>query len=799
VYNNQGTLAGGITVGQGEHPDGYLAGSGIIPDPGSCRTENGLATNAQLPFCFNVNVTVHNNYITNNASEGDELFSATPSGAGGAAFCTGDDYYKFNYNWVCGNMSTGDGAGVSQMGFVWHSASDTGRGIQHNQILFNQSTNPTTPSNGGGLMIMSAPDTDPICPGEPDVDCSHAFGTVGDGLGPNLLVNANLILGNAAEAGSGGGIRFQGVNGVEVSNFPSGNTQTSWYSVDVTNNIIANNVAGWDGAGVSLQDSLVVNLVNNTIVSNDSTAASGALFGAFFATQASAPTPCPPDFLNQNGGNALCVPLSLPQPAGVSSSGHSAEFLASLPATITCPPGHGSGGTGTGGRINGDCRTVSQPVLRNDVIWRNRSFNIVVADPKAGELQATVTLVPQLNQASTGACVTPQDPKHYWDIGFRGDSNQSNSNWGPNSHDSGHIMSPTYSVLTDITSYGGANNTSGSPVLVSQYCNGSRIPPENPDASAWYNVPPGTNETNIPTPVFSLTAGATVDESNNWVNINWGPLSLENPVTHSTLANFNLGSGSSAIDKASADAPPDDFFGTARPLGCTPDIGAVEAPGTPTVCVTPSSLAFGNIRVGQTSSAQTLTVRNATAASTPLTLTFSSNQFIRQGGSCGANLNANTSCTIGVAFRPTTAGQKAGTLTIAWSGGQATGSPVQLTGNGFQFSFALGSGTTSGVTITNIFGATTVNFGSKPVNSVNDAVTVVTNTGTSSVTFGTNTVTGTRFTKQADTCSNTTLAANASCTVTVRFNPNNNAIRLGALTLVDNTGTTLQTIVVSGQ
>ncbi len=64
------------------------------------------------------------------------MFSATPSGAGGVAFCTGADNYQFNYNWVCGNMSTGDGAGVSHLGFIWNG------NIQHNTILFNQSDQP---------------------------------------------------------------------------------------------------------------------------------------------------------------------------------------------------------------------------------------------------------------------------------------------------------------------------------------------------------------------------------------------------------------------------------------------------------------------------------------------------------------------------------------------------------------------------------------------------------------------------------------------------------------------------------
>ncbi len=576
VTNNQGTLAGGITIGQGEHPPAYLAGA-TNADPGSCVTGFGVPANTQLPYCFDRFVNVHHNAVTLNASEGDELFSASPSGAGGVAFCTGADNYQFNYNWVCGNLSTGDGAGVSHMGFVWDAS------IQHNTILFNQGTNPTTPSNGGGLLIMSALDTDPICPGEPDADCAHAYGSVGDGIGRNLLINANLIMGNAAEAGSGGGIRFQGANGSEVGTFP--NNPERWYSVMVTNNIITNNVAGWDGGGISLQDSLAVNLINNTIVSNDSTASSGTLFGAFFAPEASSPTPCPTDSV---GASTRCVPLSDPQPAGLASAGHTAEFLRSLPASILCPVGHGVGGTGLGGRTNGACRAVSYPVLYNDVLWQNRAFNIVVTQPGAGSQQSTVTLVPELNQPATGACVAPPTGTTYWDIGLRGDH-------GPTNHDSGYTFSPEASVLTSIAGYPGggagfkANTASFSPGVVRQYCNGSKVPPEA-GTSAWYQVPPGTFEGNVPTPVFNLTAGATVDEGNNWVNIAWGPLSLIAPTTENDpssetfLSDYSLAAGSPAINYINpsnspttyAVAPADDFFGTLRKSNGSVDAGAVE-------------------------------------------------------------------------------------------------------------------------------------------------------------------------------------------------------------------------------
>ncbi len=578
VTNNQGTLAGGITVGQGEHPPVYTVG-GTNSDPGSCQNPNGLPTNTELPFCFNRFVNVHHNWISLNASEGDELFSASASGAGGVAFCSGADNYQFNYNWVCGNLSTGDGAGVSHMGFVLDAS------IQHNTILFNQATNPTTPSNGGGLLIMSAPDTDPICPGEPDADCAHAYGSVGDGIGRNLVVNANLIMGNAAEAGSGGGIRFQGVNGSEVGTFP--NNPERWFTVTVTNNIITNNVAGWDGGGISLQDSIGVNLINNTIVSNDSTASSGTLFGAFFAPEASSPTPCPTD---AQGASIRCVPISDPQPAGISSAGHTAEFLRSLPANITCPVGHGTGGTGNGGRVNGACRAVSYPILYNDVLWQNRAFNIVVTQPAtgSGSMQSTVTLVPSLNQPTTGACVAPPAGTTYWDIGLRGDH-------GPTNHDSGYTFSPQSSVLTSIAGYPGgasgfkANTASFSPGVVKQYCNGSKIPPEA-GYSSWYQVPPGTFEGNVPVPVFSLTAGATVDEGNNWVNISWGPLSLitptseTNPSAEAPLSDYSLAAGSPAINYINgassptsySAAPADDFFGNLRKSNGAVDAGAVE-------------------------------------------------------------------------------------------------------------------------------------------------------------------------------------------------------------------------------
>src|SRR5256885_4527476 len=96
--------------------------------------------------------------------------------------------------------SSGDGGGLIHGGFSKNGL------ISHNSILFNQSTNPTIPANGGGIVIMGTPDVDPPC-STVDQDCLSAPNLIGpsDGAGPGLVIDANLIMGNAAESGSGGG------------------------------------------------------------------------------------------------------------------------------------------------------------------------------------------------------------------------------------------------------------------------------------------------------------------------------------------------------------------------------------------------------------------------------------------------------------------------------------------------------------------------------------------------------------------------------------------------------------------
>ena len=578
VANNAGTLSGGINVGQGEFPPNYIQGGATNAPPGSCETSpiNGQ----QLPYCHNTNVNVHHNYVSLNSSTGDELFSATPAGAGGVSFCTGSDYYKFQYNWVCGNLSSGDGGGLGHLGFSKNGD------IEHNSILFNQSTNPTLPANGGGMIVMGTPDVDPPCGATTDADCVPPLGSVGpsDGVGPNLVINANLIMGNSAESGSGGGIAFQSVNGGDVLAFPTDPTQ--WHHVIVTNNIIADNVAGWDGGGVSFLDALNLDFVNNTVVANTTTASAGVLANTLGAPLAS----------TQNGNvctgaTGSCGTATPPQPAGMVSIQNSATLTANInqlpaPGQIVCPAGHYAP---TGTATDGTCRTASYPLLANNILWQNSAYQIGVGSLSAAFQQNVVSLFnavygagntttgsPAVNQLATGSCVAGTS---YWDIGVRGDT-------GPADHSSTVTLNPLSSILSSGTGYDSSNSGSN-PLVVSQYCNGSRVPPEacSPTGGCGWAVPPGISDATVPNPIFNLTPVATVDEGNNWINMRWGPLSLVNPATGTTLGNYSITSGSPAVDAIGtssptfAVAPSTDFFGNPRPdpgVLNKIDIGAVE-------------------------------------------------------------------------------------------------------------------------------------------------------------------------------------------------------------------------------
>jgi len=104
------------------------------------------------------------------------------------------------------------------------------------------------------------------------------------------------------------------------------------------------------------------------------------------------------------------------------------------------------------------------------------------------------------------------------------------------------------------------------------------------------------------------------------------------------------------------------------------------APPSPSVTLSTSSVSFGDIALGFSSSAQPITITNAGTAALSIASIAASGDF-SQTNNCGTMLAINATCQVAVVFTPTATGPRPGTVTISDNAG---GSPqiITLTGNG---------------------------------------------------------------------------------------------------------------------
>jgi len=200
-----------VTANQGNYAGAIAVGAPIVDDSN------------------NDNIIIRDNWILKNGGI---------QGTGGIALYAGSDGYLVENNLIMGNLSRANGGGIGHIGV---SVDGT---IRNNQIILNEVFNGLNLPNagdGGGIFI----------------------GGVQVGAG-SAVIDANLIQGNLAGAGHGGGIR--------AFAFAEGDT------LSITNNMIANNVAGLAAGGISLQNVEGVSIIHNTVVNNDSTATGADAF-----------------------------------------------------------------------------------------------------------------------------------------------------------------------------------------------------------------------------------------------------------------------------------------------------------------------------------------------------------------------------------------------------------------------------------------------------------------------------------------------------------------------------------------
>jgi hypothetical protein len=191
--------------------------------------------------------------------------------------------------------------------------------------------------------------------------------------------------------------------------------------------------------------------------------------------------------------------------------------------------------------------------------------------------------------------------------------------------------------------------------------------------------------------------------------------------------------------------------------------GAGHAPAA--LVSEPAVETFGTVSIGAQSSAAIVTFRNAGGSATgtlsAAIMGAGSAAFgIDSDGCAGRALDAASLCSIRVHFAPTVAGAQAATLILSDTAGSTAS--VALTGTGAApGALSLSPGAQD--------------FGTVPVGSTSPATSfTVTNTGQSATDSLTLSVTGqdaAAFTLAADSCSGQTLAAGASCKVSVTFAP----------------------------
>ncbi len=261
----------------------------------------------------NPNVRIHHNRILNN---GGFIL------AGGIALFNGTQNYEIDHNQICGNYSAEYGGGISHFGL-----SEDGW-IHDNEITFNSAFD-----EGGGIIIAS--------------ELSLTPATLPAGSG-EVTIEANLIRQNVSND-DGGGIRL---------------LAPGYWPVHILNNMVVNNLATDIGGGIALDDAVEVEIINNTVAHNVSTAT---------AEDADRSPSCAP-----NGGLETCA-----HAAGLASTGFSAALLDTDPPT-----------------------TFSDPLMFNNIFWENEAFHLdqfgsLMPDPAGArpgtviDLEVLGTTIPQ--------------------------------------------------------------------------------------------------------------------------------------------------------------------------------------------------------------------------------------------------------------------------------------------------------------------------------------------------------------------------------------------------------------------
>jgi len=194
------------------------------------------------------------------------------------------------------------------------------------------------------------------------------------------------------------------------------------------------------------------------------------------------------------------------------------------------------------------------------------------------------------------------------------------------------------------------------------------------------------------------------------------------------------------------------------------------------------TLDFGYVLVGKTSPSQTVPVQNR--GNTLSITSIAATGDFQETNTCGSAIPTAASCNITITFAPTAAGPRTGSVTVT---ADAQGSPyvLSLTGNGVVGGLA-------------VIAPASLTFGTQSVGTTSASQSVtLTNTGTANVSISGISPSG-EFSQTNNCPIGSTLAPNASCTLSVTFSPKTAGTRFGAISIFDSSPNAPQIVQLTG-
>ena len=250
------------------------------------------------------------------------------------------------------------------------------------------------------------------------------------------------------------------------------------------------------------------------------------------------------------------------------------------------------------------------------------------------------------------------------------------------------------------------------------------------------------------------------------------------PLTSNGLKIYNGRNARSVIDAAITNQGDMAYARAAFPSG-----GSALADLAAYLGNTPGALSFASTVVGVTSATQTVTVNASLKGGSSISAmsVSTSGDFARSGGTCGTTVATGTSCTVQIAFTPTASGARSGQLSIAHNN---TLTPISIALSG------TGANGTVQAPIANI-SPLSITLAATAIGSTSAVQNIsVSNSGNAPLAISALTLSNPAdFSIAGGNCSpGGSVAADASCTVSVAFKPSAGALgtRSGNLTITHN-------------